>query len=55
VWDPHYKLHIAALERVQKFALKIAYKSWDDSYETLLLISGQNAGHIWGCATCSRL
>ena len=40
VWDPHCKLHITALERVQKFALKIAYKSWDDSYETLLLRSG---------------
>jgi len=26
VWNPHCKLHITALERVQKFALKIAYK-----------------------------
>ena len=34
------RLHIAALERVQKFALKIAFKSWGDSYETLLLRSG---------------
>jgi len=40
VWDPHCKLHITALERVQKFALKIAFKSWGDSYETLLLRSG---------------
>jgi len=40
VWDPHCKLHITELERVQKFVLKIAYKSWDDTYETLLLGSG---------------
>jgi len=31
---------ISHLERIQKFALKIAYKSWDNSYETLLLRSG---------------
>jgi len=40
VWDPHCKLHITALERVQKFAFKIAFKSWGDSYETLILRSG---------------
>jgi len=31
---------LIAEERVQKFALKIAFKSWGDSYETLLSRSG---------------
>ena len=36
VWDPHLKKDIAALESVQKFALRACTKSWDASYDLLL-------------------
>lgn len=36
VWDPHLAKHIELLEKVQKFALKICTKSWNQPYDTLL-------------------
>ena len=36
VWDPHHLGHIEALEKVQRFALKMCTKSWDSSYEDML-------------------
>ena len=35
-WDPYLKKDIALLEDVQKFALKVCTKSWDQDYSTLL-------------------
>ena len=35
-WDPHLKKDITLLEDVQKFALKVCTKSWDQDYNTLL-------------------
>ena len=36
VWDPHHTTLIYALERVQKFALKICSKTWNSThYESL--------------------
>ena len=39
VWDPHLIRHIAFLEKVQKFALKVCLKSWNTPYDTLLSIA----------------
>ena len=36
VWNPYLKGEIEALEKVQKYALKVCTKSWDASYEDLL-------------------
>ena len=36
VWNPHHLGHIEALEKVQRFALKMCTKSWDSSYEDML-------------------
>ena len=35
VWNPYYRGEIAALESVQKFALRVCLKSWDTNYELL--------------------
>ena len=32
VWDPHYACHIQALEKVQRFALRMSAKLWDHDY-----------------------
>ena len=40
VWDPHYACHIQALEKVQKFALRMSAKLWDHDYNQLLLLFG---------------
>ena len=37
VWDPYQQSLIAALERVQKMALRICAKNWSANYEDLLL------------------
>ena len=36
VWDPFHKLEIDALESVQKFGLRMYFKSWNESYDDLL-------------------
>ena len=36
VWNPHLKGEIEALEKVQKFALRVCTKSWDSHYKDLL-------------------
>ena len=36
VWDPHLARDKGALEKVQKFACKLATSKWDSSYEELL-------------------
>ena len=36
VWDPFHKLEIDALESVQKFGLRMCFKSWNESYDDLL-------------------
>ena len=36
VWDPHCITHINALEKVQKFSLRMSYKAWDEEYDNLL-------------------
>ena len=36
VWDPHLAKDKGALEKVQKFACKLATSKWDSSYEELL-------------------
>ena len=36
LWDPHTQKDITALERVQKFACKIATKHWNCEYQQLL-------------------
>ena len=35
VWNPYYRGEIAALESVQKFALRVCLKSWDTNCELL--------------------
>ena len=35
-WDPYLKKDIAAIEDVQKFALRVCTKSWDSNYDQLL-------------------
>ena len=37
VWDPYQQSLIAALERVQKMALRMCAKNWSANYEDLLL------------------
>ena len=39
VWNPYQKGDIAKLEDVQKFSLRVCFKSWDKSYDELLLNS----------------
>ena len=36
VWNPHLAKDREALEKVQKFACRIATARWDENYETLL-------------------
>ena len=36
VWDPHLSKDMNALEKVQKFACKLATSKWDSSYNELL-------------------
>ena len=36
VWNPYYRGEIAALESVQKFALRVCLKLWDTNYDELL-------------------
>ena len=36
VWNPYLKGEVEALEKVQKYALKVCLKSWDVSYDDLL-------------------
>ena len=36
VWNPHLKRDIEALEKIQKYALRVCFKSWDSNYEDLL-------------------
>jgi len=36
MWSPHMKKDKVALENVQKFACRMATKSWDNGYEDLL-------------------
>ena len=36
VWDPHLRTHINSLERVQKFALRMCCKNWNEPYDALL-------------------
>ena len=40
VWDSHYACHIQALEKVQRFALRMSAKLWDHDYNKLLLLFG---------------
>ena len=37
MWDPHLIKHIELLEKVQRFALQVCTKTWNQSYDTLLL------------------
>ena len=39
VWNPSLKSDIDKLEDVQKFALRVCFKSWDSSYDDLLVKS----------------
>ena len=36
IWDPHLSKDENALEKVQKFACKLATSKWDSSYNELL-------------------
>ena len=36
IWSPHMKKEKTLLENVQKFALRMATRSWDSSYQDLL-------------------
>ena len=36
VWDPHLRTHVNSLERVQKFALRMCCKNWNEPYDALL-------------------
>lgn len=36
VWSPHLKGEVEAIEKVQKYALKVCMKSWDASYADLM-------------------
>ena len=36
VWDPHLKGDILAIERLQKFALRVCTKQWSLEYQRLL-------------------
>ena len=39
VWDPYFKKDIEAMERVQKFGLKVCLKGWHCSYNNLLNVA----------------
>ena len=39
VWDPYCSSHVDALERVQKFALRMCFKNWNLEYQQLLVAS----------------
>ena len=58
VWDPHYACHIQALEKVQRFALRMSAKLWDHDYNKLLLLFGLPlcylAGAIKGAIHCTH-
>ena len=36
VWNPHLRTHINSLERVQKFALRMCCKNWNEPYDARL-------------------
>ena len=36
IWDPHLRKDMQALENVQKFALRVCFKSWSSNYATFL-------------------
>ena len=40
VWDPHHSTLIDKIEKVQRFALRMASKQWNSDYATLLAWSG---------------
>ena len=40
VWDPHLMTQCKALEKVQKFSLRMSNKKWQEPYDSLLLSSG---------------
>ena len=40
VWDPYLDKNISALENLQKFALRICLKSWQENYSSLTERSG---------------
>ena len=40
VWDPHLMTRCKALEKVQKFSLRMSSKQWQEPYDSLLLSSG---------------
>ena len=37
VWDPSQKVQVDALENVQNFGLRMCLKSWNESYDDLLI------------------
>ena len=37
LWDPHQKVLVDSLERVQKFGLRMSCKQWRSDYESLLV------------------
>ena len=39
VWNPYLQKDVAALENVQKFALRVCFKKWSSSYQDLLHLS----------------
>ena len=45
VWNPFLQKDIAALENVQKFALRVCFKKWSSSYEDLLHLSKLQSLH----------
>ena len=40
VWDPHLPTQCKALEKFQKFSLRMSSKQWQEPYDSLLLSSG---------------
>ena len=40
VWSPYLAKDIASLEKIQKFALKICFNSWNTDYHHLLELAG---------------
>ena len=45
VWNPHLKGDIEALEKIQKYALRVCFKSWDLNYEDLLSVASLPSLH----------
>ena len=39
VWGPHFKNEVDALEKVQRFALRVCLRQWNLNHEELLLMS----------------